>query len=73
VQAALGAEGVQVSGQLLEGRPDQAILAAAQANGADLIVVGSHGRTGLERMLMGSTSERILNQADCPVLVVKAA
>jgi universal stress protein E len=73
VQAALGAEGVQVSGELLEGRPDQAILVAAQANGADLIVVGSHGRTGLEKMLMGSTSERILNQADCPVLVVKAA
>jgi nucleotide-binding universal stress UspA family protein len=45
----------------------------AREAGADLIVTGSHGRTGLERVLIGSTSERILNATECAVLVVKAA
>jgi nucleotide-binding universal stress UspA family protein len=72
VQTALRAEGVNATGRLVEGRPDQAILAAAESSGADLIVVGSHGRTGLDKMLMGSVSEKILNQADCAVLVAKA-
>jgi hypothetical protein len=56
---------------LLEGRPDEEIVAAAQLRDADLIVTGSHGRTGLERVLLGSTSERILNETSCAVLVVK--
>lgn len=71
IQHELGKRGLTVSGQLSEGRPDQAIVAAAASQAADLIVVGSHGRTGLEKVLMGSISERVLNQAHCPVLVVK--
>jgi len=54
-------------------RPDEVILEVAQDCGADLLVLGSHGRTGLSRLLMGSVSERVLGQAQCPVLVVKAS
>jgi nucleotide-binding universal stress UspA family protein len=47
------------------------ILDQARKAGADLIVVGTHGRTGLDRLLMGSVAERVIGFADCPVLVVK--
>lgn len=73
VVAHMRAEGTAVEGKVLHGEPASAITEVAQATGADLIVTGSHGRTGLERVLMGSTSERILNAAECAVLVVKAA
>jgi nucleotide-binding universal stress UspA family protein/uncharacterized membrane protein YfcA len=64
-------EGVSTQNVLLDGRPDTLIVEAAASKRADLIVVGSHGRTGLERVLLGSTTERILNQCACAVLVVK--
>ena len=63
--------GLQVDGQVVEGRPDEAIARAAEAAGADLIVVGSHGRSGLTKILLGSVAERVIGQATCPVLVVK--
>ena len=47
------------------------IIQTANAKNCDLIVVGSHGRTGLERILLGGTSERVIDQARCAVLVVK--
>ena len=43
----------------------------AQENNCDLIVMGTHGRTGLCRILMGNTAESVLPRAKCPVLVVK--
>ena len=49
-----------------------AIVQAAKDNDCDLIVVGSHGRTGLDRILMGSVSQQVVVQAQCPVMVVKA-
>ena len=49
-----------------------AILQAASEWGADLIVIGSHGRDGLTRALLGSVAEGVMRQAPCPVLVVKA-
>ncbi|MFZ5483141.1 MAG: universal stress protein [Pseudomonadota bacterium] len=64
--------GVSVNGHLAEGRPDKAILDSAKRDQADLIVMGSHGRTGLDKVLMGSVSEKVLNQAECAVLVVKS-
>ena len=64
--------GIDAEGLVLEGRPDEMIVAVAKERDADLIVTGSHGRTGLERILLGSTTERILNDAACAVLVVKA-
>jgi nucleotide-binding universal stress UspA family protein len=49
----------------------QAIVELAKKADIDLIVLGSHGRTGLKRLLMGSVTERVIAQAPCPVLVVK--
>jgi len=66
-------EGIDAEGLVLDGRPDELIVAAARERDADLIVTGSHGRTGIERVLLGSTTERILNETDCAVLVVKGA
>jgi nucleotide-binding universal stress UspA family protein len=53
------------------GRADEAIVNAALFKDASLIIVGSHGRTGLKRLLMGSVAERVIGHAKCPVLVVK--
>ena len=66
-------EGVSADNQLLDGRYDEKIVEAATARHADLIVIGSHGRTGLERVLLGSVAERVLNLATCAVLVVRSA
>lgn len=63
--------GLQADGQVAEGRPDDAIVQAAESAGADLIVLGSHGRTGLSKVLLGSVAERVIGHASCPVLVVK--
>ncbi len=65
-------EGVKIEELILEGRPYEAIVNAAKEKRADLIVVGSHGRTGLDRLLMGSVTERVIGHAECAVLVVKA-
>jgi nucleotide-binding universal stress UspA family protein len=56
---------------LLEGDPASEIVRYAADNGTDLIVMGTHGRTGLERLLMGSVAERVLRESTCSVLVVK--
>jgi nucleotide-binding universal stress UspA family protein len=50
---------------------DNGIIQVARETRADLIIVGSHGRTGFQRLLMGSVTERVIGQAPCPVLVVK--
>ncbi len=52
--------------------PYNIILEIAQKENVGLIVLGSHGRTGLQRFLMGSTAERVIAEAPCPVLVVKS-
>ena len=69
--ALMSRNGVKVEPQVLAGVPDEAIAACAETQGADLIVVGSHGRTGLDRILVGSVSERVIGRARCPVLVVR--
>jgi nucleotide-binding universal stress UspA family protein len=53
------------------GKPAQEILAVAKEWPADVIVVGSHGRHGIPRVLLGSVAEGVMRQADCPVLVVR--
>jgi nucleotide-binding universal stress UspA family protein len=55
----------------LEGDPATEIVRYAADAGIDLIVMGTHGRTGLERLLMGSVAERVMREAPCSVLVVK--
>lgn len=65
--------GLDADAVLVEARrPEEAILDTARAVGADVIVVGSHGRTGLQKVLLGSVSERVIGMTDGPVLVVKA-
>jgi len=58
--------------KLFEGEPAEKIVAAAKESKADLVVMGTHGRTGLRRILMGSVAEEVLRLAPCPVLTVKA-
>lgn len=58
---------------LLSGEPGPAILRAAEEAGADLIVMGTHGRTGLMRLLMGSVAEAVVRGAPCPVLTIRHA
>ncbi len=54
------------------GSPETEIVKAAKDWPADLIVIGSHGRGGLQRVLLGSVAEGVMRQAACPVLVVRA-
>lgn len=56
---------------LLEGDPATEIVRYAQDAAMDLVVMGTHGRTGLERLLMGSVAEKVMRDAPCSVLVVK--
>jgi universal stress protein A len=58
---------------LLHGSPANEIVRLANDGKVDLVVIGTHGRTGLTRLLMGSVAESIMRHAKCPVLVVKAA
>jgi nucleotide-binding universal stress UspA family protein len=56
---------------MLEGDPAAEIVRYARESGIDQIVLGTHGRTGVERLLMGSVAERVMREAPCSVLVVK--
>ena len=68
---ALGAEpSVEIEQRLVEGDPGEAIV--GECEGADLVVVGSHGRTGITAALLGSVSRHVVSHAPCPVVVVKA-
>jgi nucleotide-binding universal stress UspA family protein len=62
---------VVVEHLLTEGDPTTQILGTAKQNHCDLIVMGTHGRTGVSRLLMGSVAEQVLRKAACPVLTVK--
>ena len=64
--------GARATSRIASGRPDEAILAVKREVGADLIVLGRRGIGGVERLLLGSTSERVAGYADCPVLIVHA-
>jgi nucleotide-binding universal stress UspA family protein len=61
----------QLSVQVQAGEPSDTILRVAQDGGADLIVMGTHGRTGLSRLLIGSVAEAVLRRSTCPVLTVR--
>jgi universal stress protein A len=64
-------DGVRAERRVETGDPADEILRVAKEIAADLIVIGTHGRTGLSRLLMGSTAEKIVRQASCPVLTIK--
>jgi nucleotide-binding universal stress UspA family protein len=63
--------GARVTGMLLEGVADDQIIRAARRRKADLIVIGTHGRTGLARLFLGSVASRVVAGARCPVLTVR--
>jgi nucleotide-binding universal stress UspA family protein len=65
-------QGVKVHAIFNEGKPFLEILRAAEEIQADLTVMGTHGRTGLAHVLIGSVAERVVRKAPCPVLTVRA-
>ncbi len=68
----LGEKGISAKSVVLNGEPAQTVLDYAEKNGAELIVMSSHGRSGPARWAMGSVAERVTQHAKLPVLVVAA-
>jgi len=66
-------KGVRVEIAVCEGYAATVIIEEAAQRRADLIVIGTHGRSGLKHLLLGSIAERVVQKAPCPVLTVKAA
>lgn len=66
-------EGVDVSYVVEFGSPIDKILEHAKEHDVDLIVMGTHGRTGLGRVLMGSVAEAVVRKSECPVLAIKSS
>ena len=64
-------EGVKTSSLLAKGRPYEQIVHLAKGLKVDLIVMGTYGRRGAERILLGSEAERVIEYASCPVLVIR--
>ena len=60
-----------VVAEVVEGSPAQSILEVAERDKSDLIVIGTHGRSGLGHLLLGSVAEKVLRRAPCPVLTVR--
>lgn len=65
--------GVTIQRHLEEGEAAEQIIRVARAIGCDFIVMGSHGRSGLPRLLLGSVAEQVLREAACQVVIVKGA
>jgi len=66
----LTSRGRTARGELLTGRPEQALVQAVTGLGADLVVMGTHGRSGLSHLLLGSVAEHVLRSAACPTVTV---
>jgi nucleotide-binding universal stress UspA family protein len=69
--AAAHARGLRARFALRRGAPRAEIVAACEDESPDMIVLGTHGRSGLDRLLMGSVAERVVRTAPCPVLTVR--
>ncbi|MFB6166018.1 MAG: universal stress protein [Haloarculaceae archaeon] len=63
--------GATVETELVVGRPDRSIVEFADEEGVDHVVMGSHGRSGLSRILVGSVAENVMRRAHCPVTIVR--
>jgi len=64
--------GIPIEGETISGRAAPEIVSYAKKIGADLIVMGTHGRSGFQHALLGSVAERVVHHSHCPVLVVPA-
>ena len=69
--AATEARSVRARAIIRTGAPHDEIVAAVQAESPDMLVIGTHGRSGLDRLLLGSVAERVVRMAPCPVLTVR--
>ena len=58
------------TGEVISGDPVDKILACAKEKESDLIIIGTHGAKGLEKILLGSVAERVVRKAECPILVM---
>jgi len=65
-------KGISATKEVIVGHAADVIIEQAEEQDVDLIILGSHGRTGITRLLMGSVAEAVLRKAPCPVLIVKA-
>jgi nucleotide-binding universal stress UspA family protein len=72
VKKKASSQGIKAEGIVREGDAYKVIVNIAKKQKANAIIMGSHGRTGLKRLLMGSVTERVIGHAPCPVLIVKA-
>jgi len=72
LQSDLSGFGYNVICNVREGRPSETILEYSKANNMSMICLATHGRSGLNHLLLGSTTEKILRKAECPVFVVRA-
>ena len=72
LKARAAERGIPIHAKIATGIPSEEILAAASAEDPDLIVVGTRGKTGLAHIMLGSTAERIIRAAPCPVLAIRA-
>ena len=70
-EAERAVEGVGTEHHVLEGSPAREIVAYAERSGADLVVMGTHGRGGINRILIGSVAERVVRSSPVPVLTVR--
>jgi nucleotide-binding universal stress UspA family protein len=64
-------QGINYTTKLIKGTPFIEINKYAKETGADMIVIGTHGRTGLDHVLFGSTAEKVVRKAPCPVFTVR--
>ena len=65
-------DGINVDTKLIHGvSPSQGIIQVADEVGADLIIMGSHGRTGIQKVMLGSVAQNVLTQSPIPVLIIK--
>ena len=67
-----GLDGVDWDKKTVRGTPHGTILAAIKESPCDLLVMGTHGRTGISHLLLGSVAEKVVRHATCPVLVVRS-
>ena len=72
MESRLGSEGIKVKTDSVEGnRPADTIVEYAQENGMDLIIIGTHGYTGLKKLLLGSVAFAVLHQSHIPILLIR--
>ncbi|MCT9096789.1 universal stress protein [Haloarchaeobius sp. HME9146] len=71
VRAIAEPEAVPVVGTILEGSPSKEVVRYAEENDCDLVVMGTHGRGGIDRLLLGSVAERVVRSSAVPVLTVQ--